>query len=391
MDQDNKPLALVWICDGDLSGILHAARCLSTARELRKMGVQVTQIAPGAPGGPRAVAGEVVYFIPQPNVYLLRQVIFHLRLIWHLLRQWRDIDILLFHQMSAFWLLPLRFVRVLTRRRRPLLVMDTRTLQMAPPSKETLKDKLRKAFRAYVERAGNRWADGRTAITQRMVEAVHVPPERLWGVWPSGVDLTHFADAPAARRWPAPGAPLHLIYIGCMHYERNLMTLSKAVLRANAEGMHFVLTLIGDGTERADLEAFAPQTDGQVRVLPPVPHAALSGVLAEAHVGVLAFPDELKFQVSSPIKLFEYMAAGLPIMATQIACHTDVIGDGGYVFWAKGAGEDELLAALRLAWTERAALPEMGRRALEAAPAWTWQASAQKLKAALEYGWGRNQ
>ena len=40
------------------------------------------------------------------------------------------------------------------------------------------------------------------------------------------------------------------------------------------------------------------------------PHDQIPEVLARAHVGVLPFPDEEKFRVSSPIKLFEYMAAG---------------------------------------------------------------------------------
>ena len=101
---------------------------------------------------------------------------------------------------------------------------------------------------------------------------------------------------------------------------------------------------------------------------------------------MLPFPDEEKFRVSSPIKLFEYMAAGLPILATRIVCHTDVIGNGAYVFWAEQTDAAGLLAALRLVWLSREVLSTMGAQAAVAAQAWTWHTSAQKLKLAIEHG-----
>jgi glycosyltransferase involved in cell wall biosynthesis len=105
--------------------------------------------------------------------------------------------------------------------------------------------------------------------------------------------------------------------------------------------------------------------------------------LAKAHVGVLPFPDEEKFRVSSFIKLFEYMAAGLPMLATRITAHTDVVGDGEYVIWAEGGTSEQLQDALRQLWQVRMALPEMGRSAAKAAHAWTWHEAAKKLHQAL--------
>jgi glycosyltransferase involved in cell wall biosynthesis len=237
-----------------------------------------------------------------------------------------------------------------------------------------------------MNRLANRWADGQTAITQHIAKTVRIPSQKQWGIWPSGVNLDTFAPAQVARRWPLPKEPVHLVYIGVLHYERNLMTLSRAVEKANAEGMAFVLSLVGDGTERADLGEFAAQTAGQVRIVPRVPYDQVWEMLAQAHVGVLPFPDEEKFRASSPIKLFEYMAAGLPILATRIVCHTDVVGDGKYAFWAEQADVPGLLAALRLVWRERDSLSEMGSEAATAAQAWTWREAAEKLKMSLGYG-----
>jgi len=245
---------------------------------------------------------------------------------------------------------------------------------------------LREMFLEYINRSANHWTDGFLTITRRMAEATNIPLYKLWGEWPSGVNTDLFAPAKAARCWPSPEQPVQLVYIGALHHERNLMTLCRAVAHANAEGMFFALSLVGDGTERAELEDFATQTNGQVRVVSPVPHEQIPEVLARAHIGVLPFPDEEKFRVSSPIKLFEYMAAGLPILATRIVCHTDVVGPGNYAFWAQDAGEQGLLDALRLVWQSRDLLSEMGRQAALAAEGWTWAASAEKLKKGLEKG-----
>jgi glycosyltransferase involved in cell wall biosynthesis len=80
------------------------------------------------------------------------------------------------------------------------------------------------------------------------------------------------------------------------------------------------------------------------------------------------------------------MAAGLPILATRIVCHTDVVEDGSYAFWADDTSQEQLLAALRDIWQARHNLEEKGHLAASAAQEWTWQASAHKLQTALEYG-----
>jgi glycosyltransferase involved in cell wall biosynthesis len=233
--------------------------------------------------------------------------------------------------------------------------------------------------------AANRWVDGQTAITGRMAEAVGIPPERLWGIWPSGVNADQFARA-RQRHWPAEGESIQLIYVGAIFQERNLMGLCRAVEAANAAGLSFGFTIVGDGPEREALSDYAARTGGRIRVLPPVAHVQVPDLLARAHVGVLPFPDEPKFRVSSPIKLFEYMAAGMPILATRIVCHTDVVGDTSTAFWAEPNGDEGLYAALTHCWQAREELRVMGERSAIAVNDWTWTAAARKLNDALIRG-----
>jgi glycosyltransferase involved in cell wall biosynthesis len=152
--------------------------------------------------------------------------------------------------------------------------------------------------------------------------------------------------------------------------------------------MIFELSLIGEGPERSDLEEFAKGAAGRIRVLPAIPHDEIPQMLRQAHVGVTALfsPDDQLFAASSPIKLFEYMAAGLPILSTRSACHTDVAGSGSYAFWANSPSQEEILSALRAVWQAQAELSEKGHQAAASARNWTWEAAGSKLSSALEYG-----
>ncbi len=337
--QPDKP-HLVWLTGGNLSQTLDASTWLKTTKELRALGWRVTLVDSGsALGGYKQISGVELLYIHQPEIYLLRHVIFHIKFLYFVLRQLPMIDVILFHELSVFWVLPLRLLQWGKGARRPLLVMDSRSLPMEPSNKRTWKVGIRKQAYFLANQLGNRFADGRLAITQRMADAVNIPPGKLWGTWPSGADLDHFSSARKERVWPLQNEPVQLIYHGALHYERNLMALCRAVMQVNVEKDFLRLTLIGDGTQRVELEDFAARTNGVIRVVPPVPYDDIPNFLVQAHIGVLPFPDEEKFRVSSPIKLFEYMAAGMPILATRIVCHTDVVGTEKYAFWAEDAGE----------------------------------------------------
>lgn len=364
---------------------LDSATWVDTTRELRRQGVDVTLITIG-PAGKQSYRGVEVLNVPRPTIYLLGQVLFHLGVLRYLLPRLRSYDVILFHQLSAVWLLPLR----LFGRRRPRLVMDTR--DMVDFASGSLKIRLRTAWFDMVTGLAARFADGQTAITPRMAELVHIPDDQLWGIWPSGVESERFAAAAKARHWPYQDEAIRLVYTGIFLEKRNLLPLSRAVNRAGAEGMSFIFSLYGDGPLRAELEACAADSGGAVRVERPVPHENVPHILARAHVGVTSLPEvnDVKYEASSPIKLFEYMAAGMPVLATSNKCHTDVVGDGRYAFWADDVAEETLLETLRHVWAERATLAQLGQAAQADVHGWTYAANAAKLKAALVFGLSRH-
>ncbi|HRW11207.1 MAG TPA: glycosyltransferase [Caldilineaceae bacterium] len=383
----NEP-HLLWIYTESPEDALDAATWLETTRELRTLGWRVTLVTPAIHGlsGERLVRDVPVVYVPRPNLYLFGQILFHGNLLRRLLGEWRSVDVVLLHQMSLLWMMPIKLLRWLRFGpgwgKQPQLVMDTRDLN---PVEGGLKTKLRVWFYARMHQLANCCADGQTTITTQMAKLVNVPPAKLWGTWPSGVTPESFAPAVAMRRWPTTGEPLRLIYIGRLQQERNLLPLCQAVEKANRAGMAFHFRLVGSGPQEAELRIFADQSNGCVEVLPPVAHAEIPALLSSAHIGVTSLPtvDNLKYQASSPVKIFEYLAAGMPILSTANACHTDVIGQGAFAFWAEEPTVDGLSAALAKAWAAREQLAHHSDAAQCAAQDWSWHAAAKKLGEAL--------
>ncbi|RMH01036.1 MAG: glycosyltransferase [Chloroflexi bacterium] len=384
MREEKRPF-LLWVSTINPRTSLDAITWLATSAELHQLGWRVCLIGKGSPDR-YTRNGVEICCVPHPPVYFWGQWVFHLgvwRLLWQMIQ---DVDVVLFHQISALWLFPWMLWRQMWGEKRPFFVMDSRDLPDF--SQGTLKLRLRRQLYRLVYRLATRLADGQTAITPRMARLVQIPPHQLWGIWPSGVLPEQFAPCQQQRQWPAPDEPIQLIYIGRLMRERNLAPLAEAVIAANKEGARFTLTLIGDGDDADRLTALAKANKSALTVLPPIPHTEIPTRLAQAHVGVTSLPAHslIKYQASSPVKLFEYLAAGMPVLAMRNVCHTEVVGNGRFAFWIESPDPVHIRHTLHQLWENRQQLPRLAADAAQVARQWTWQASAQKLHRALLTG-----
>lgn len=382
-DQHRAP-RLLWVHAAPLLSALDGATWIETTRHLRNMGWDVVLLGEG-PRGAHVVDGVEIQCRPKSGKYVIGTALFHLSVLSMTIRHFSEIDILLFHQMSAIWLFPLKLLRMVMGQAYPKFVMDTRDL---PTTEKGFKKHLRSAYFTFVHWLANHVADGQTAITHRMVELVDIPADNLWGIWPSGVEVERFSSAQDGRIWPQDDQPIRLCYVGKLHMERNLLPLCEAVKNANTNQQYFQLDLVGKGPHEDVFRRLAAEPETGIAVLDPVPHDQVPNILREAHIGVTSLPEpgDKKFQASSPIKLFEYMAAGLPILSTSNPCHTDVVGNGQYAFWADAATSSAVQNALAQAQANEYRLSQLGEEAFAEADNWSWRASAAKLSEALATG-----
>lgn len=128
---------------------------------------------------------------------------------------------------------------------------------------------------------------------------------------PNGVEIDHFrAHAPEPAEYRAI-APPRAVYAGALDdwFDDGLLE-RVAELRSDV-----AFVLIGSGgTARASAHM---RRRANVHILGPRAYERLPGYLAHADVGIIPFrPGRLTRSVH-PIKLYEYMACGLPVVATR--------------------------------------------------------------------------
>jgi glycosyltransferase involved in cell wall biosynthesis len=91
-----------------------------------------------------------------------------------------------------------------------------------------------------------------------------------------------------------------------------------------------ILVLGGDAVICAKLAALARKLDlSQLAIVPRVPHESVADYLCAADIGLLLYPPSRYLaEFSSPMKLFEYFACGLPVIATALPSLREVVMDG---------------------------------------------------------------
>jgi len=369
----------MWVIDSNLGELLDQATWLETSAELCNLGWQIKLVSSGFPLNKVDERIQTIR-LPRPKIYLLGHLVFHLHLLYAIISEWQTIDIIMFHQFSAPFLLPLVLIRNLFGQKLPKLILDSRDLAV---DKITIKGKLWVGYFRIAHVLADLLADGQTAITIRMAHAVRIPTRQLLGIWPSGVRTERFSLAISSRHWSGETEPLRLIYIGSFNEQRNLIALCQAVRLVLAEGLGVTLTFVGKGPLASEIEKYCiGGNDGGIFLKPAVPYSEVVREFEKADVGVLPFLDLPHWQIASFIKMFEYLAAGMPILATRIVSHTDVLADA-YVFWARDGSVDSLAEAIRDACAKKANLSLMGAKAAAASHDWTWERSARKLDGAL--------
>jgi glycosyltransferase involved in cell wall biosynthesis len=371
---------ILWIIDGSLSRQLHKNARLKPAAELARSGWKVRMLTSGVPKDAESLPIDFIR-VNWPNLYLVGAVVYYLRLLLLCFTAKYKADILFF-QMDSFGVLMLAVPlwQKIMRRKTYTVVVDYRSL---PMDTRTVKGKLRSAaFHMGAALAAH--LDVRvTAITEQLARHLNVNKRQLVGIWPSGADITEFADCYEQRQWPSAQDPIRLIYLGVLTEERNLVAVIEAVRTARRRGIDLRLSFVGDGPYKGCLQNnLQPADDGCITVGGPVAYRQVPGLLARHDVGILPFPDVSKMKVSSAIKMFEYMAAGMPVLATRIEAHRTVFGEETFVFWC---AEDATSMANAMSAIERSKnrLPALGLDAKIYSGNWSWEKSASKLSHSL--------
>lgn len=155
-------------------------------------------------------------------------------------------------------------------------------------------------------------------LHQRVVRLDNFPPLELLG-------------APL----PRPEGRPTLAYVGSVSAVRgfrDMLQLLEAVLPHVPDAR---LLIYGRTTEEVSSiasEAVARLPEGSVEMRGPVAYGQLASALAEAHVGLSLLRPHPKYEKNVSMKVFDYMALGIPWIASDFApLRTATRGEGGFL------------------------------------------------------------
>lgn len=144
----------------------------------------------------------------------------------------------------------------------------------------------------------------------------------------------------------------HILFIGRLEYQKNLFALFEAI-----QGLDVELNIVGDGSQRKDLEKLALENKINVQFLGNRPHTELPQYFNKAEIFILPSLYE-----GHPKALLEAMSCGVPVIGTnvpgirELICHRET----GYLC---GTSPSEIRTAIQEVLSDKKLQIKLGENA----------------------------
>jgi len=167
-------------------------------------------------------------------------------------------------------------------------------------------------------------------------------------------------SASVSLTWPSlrEDGELRLACVGRLHPpSKGQDILLEALAKPSWAARNWRLNLYGDGPARKSLEQLVKRLDLSERVV-FAGHVHVEEIWASNHA--LVMPSRYE---GLPLTMVEAMMCARPVIATDVAGHSEVIEDGVTGFLAKAPTVPSMEEALERGWARRAEFEEIGRAA----------------------------
>ncbi|HYO49016.1 MAG TPA: glycosyltransferase family 4 protein [Chloroflexia bacterium] len=378
-------------------GAANAIQTYNTVRELRKIMPGMRLVVPrwlreksafsdlDALHLPRPAANKLSRFVPWAGWSYIERTLYGLMLVV-LLMVWRVTGrgyrvLYVRDAVCAAWLCVFGWAHGAK------VVYEVHDLEAAHPSKASKwPRRFWSRFLPWLDGVALRRACKLVSLTETFREWVvgrGVRSKRDVAVIPDAFDpaLCYPGDALEARR--DLGLPLdaHITgYAGLTFAYRRLDLLVEAFAEAVRDDPDGVLVLVGgrpdevkelrELAEKLGIPAERLITPGQVGQAQSANHLRAADVLV--------IPDTVTGMTASPLKLFEYMAVGKPMVCKDIPALREIVDESCAIFFPEGDA-NALAGALRALMSDPVRAKQLGAEALRRSARYTYQARAQRV------------
>lgn len=220
---------------------------------------------------------------------------------------------------------------------------------------------------------------------KQVIQSLGIEASRIC-VAPDGYDPKDFEN-PGERvferkKLGIPDDAFVAIYTGGFYKWKGIDLVVRFWKRTD-ERAHLVLIGGPDG-DRSRLESLVdPSVASRIHIFPMMDHATAIRSLAAADVGLLTSSKEHEIgrMFTSPLKQFEYLAAGLPILASEVPSSHEILTDEVAVFYE--TTEEGFAAALNGIQSNQGWRTSASAKSRELVAPYTWEARARTIISAL--------
>lgn len=228
-------------------------------------------------------------------------------------------------------------------------------------------------------------------VMKQQIVARGVPAEKV-AVVPNAVAHERFRSDRGRGRalrssWGMDPGDVLLGYVTSITAYEGLDTLLRSTTVLRRRGCRVSVVIVGEGPERAVLRELARQLGLGDRAIFPghVPFAEVNACYDAIDVFVVPRRDDPVCRVVTPLKPFEAMAAGLPVVVSRLPPLVEVIDDGRVGLSFEPGDVEDLADVLQPLVEDPAARSNLGDRAR----AWvsehrTWSGNARRYRELYE-------
>lgn len=228
-----------------------------------------------------------------------------------------------------------------------------------------------------------RRTEGYVTITSGLADDLvqHFGPRRNMATVPDGARLL------ASRSYTPPRATLSplVVYAGHLYPWKGVDVLLRALVHLPA----VKAVIAGGHPAEGDLQRLKGLAallclDDRVTFTGFISRAEVAALLQTADVLVMPHTaTAVSERYASPLKLFEYMVAGKPIVASDLAAVREVLRDDENACLVKPGDARALAAGIARAAGDRAVAERIARHAFDEAASFTWARRAERLESVL--------
>jgi glycosyltransferase involved in cell wall biosynthesis len=271
-----------------------------------------------------------IYFeLKRPK--LLYIVFYHLKMLASAFNQ--KYDVILFGVHSSHLIFIIKLISAL-KSLKPVLILDIRSVPV--DLKTDVRSKIRLIRYNLAIKIADCFCDGITCITPMLGDTLKPMLKKLKekiGYFQTGVNFRIFdpTNSSSLRKKLNLDNKFILIYHGVLSPNRGLQNVLRAIALCKQHIPNILFMIVGTGAAELELKKITKELKLEKNVLftGAVSFEQIPDFIKSADVSIIPLPAIDWWNVSSPIKLKEYLAMQLPVIATDIPAHRLVVEKTG--------------------------------------------------------------